>query len=164
MKQPLKPYTDKIPEPPHGEPNGEHVGHFRIIVFDQHTADGEMRFGVDITLTPEHANHLASYIAKDDRLFSIMESIFGSALCQRLSNSLGELIDAISDIPGFPGFPGQRPGGTPGVKIPDGMTPDAFAALMREAFNGSTCDCPDCRAVREKRIHQKPRNTDPASN
>jgi len=24
MKRPLKPYTDKIPEPPHGEPNGEH--------------------------------------------------------------------------------------------------------------------------------------------
>ena len=43
MKRPLKPYTDKIPEPPHGEPNGEHVGHLRIIVFDH---GNNFRFGI----------------------------------------------------------------------------------------------------------------------
>lgn len=163
MKRPLKPYTDKIPEPPHGEPNGEHVGHFRIIVFDQHNG-GEMRFGIDISLAPEHGEQLASFIANDDRLFLIMESIYGSALRKRLSNSLGGFIDAISAISGTPDFPGKRPDSKPGIKIPDGMTPESFAALMREAFNGETCDCPECRAVREKRIRQKPRNTDPASN
>jgi len=154
----VKPYTDPIPEPPHGDPNGEHVGHLRIILFDQHTDDNEMRFGIDISLSPEQGERLALYIAKDDRLFSIFESIFGSALRNRLSDAFDDLIEAVSN------FPFQRKGSNPNIKIPDGMTPEQFAVLMREAFNGETCDCPECRAVREKRIHQKPRNTDPASN
>ena len=93
-----------------------------------------------------------------------METIFGSALRHRLSDSIGDFLSAIPGFPGFPGFPGQRPDSKPGIKIPDGMSVEQFAALMREAFNGETCDCPECRAVREKRIHQRPRNTDPASN
>jgi hypothetical protein len=158
MTKKLRPYTDKIPEPPHGEPNGEHVGHLRIIVFDQHTDDGEMRFGVDIALEPEQASRLSEYIARDEKLFSIMEAIFGSALRHRLSDSIDELFGSMF------GSHHKVPDAKPKVKIPDGMGIDEFAALMREAFNGETCDCSECRAVREKRIGQKPRNTDPASN
>lgn len=177
MKQPLKPYTDKIPEPPHGEPNGEHVGHFRIIVFDQHNG-GEMRFGVDIALKPEYAKLLAEYIAKDDRLFAIFEQIFGIAIRKRLSNDLQELGDLFADMFNdddnhpkhknektmFDRLFGLSNGGRGKIKIPDGMTPDAFAALMREAFNGTTCDCPECLAVRERRKHQPTRNTKPDAN
>lgn len=87
----VKPYTAEIPDPPHGEPNGEHVGHLRVIVFDQHNDDGEMRFGVDVQLLPEHANRFADYLAKDDRLFAIFEHIFGVAIRKRLSNELEHL-------------------------------------------------------------------------
>lgn len=64
----------------------------------------------------------------------------------------------------FDGLFGSPFGKRPKMKIPDGMNADQFAALMREAFNGSTCDCPDCVAVRERRKNQEPRNTDPDAN
>lgn len=166
----LTPYTDAIPEPTDDTPNGEHVGHFRIIVFDQHNDDGEVRFGVDIQLSPTHANHFANYVAKDDRLFAIFEHIFRIAIRKRLSNEFDQLVEFLSGIVGDDDNPFKRmkPRNTGPFgninKIPDEMNPEQFAALMREAFNGSTCDCDDCRAVRERRKREQPRNTDPDKN
>lgn len=163
----VTPYTAEIPDPHHGEPNGEHVGHFRVIIFDQHNDEEEMRFGVDVQLSEKLINRFAEYLAKDDRLFNFFELVFGLAIRKRLSNELDQLGKAFSEDEQIPFKRTKFKNAGPFAninKIPDGMKPEQFAALMREAFNGSTCDCDDCRAVRERRKREQPRYTKPDQN